>query len=167
MTDQGSDPERPVTNASGLESYREKWSALPARSRGLLAAAAAAALLVTGVAGGAAGAGLLRPAPQTFDVALVATPISQLGPDGRVAVDGKVVEIFGNKLVIDDGTARALIETGRAGEDGDLVANGEPITVQGRFERGFVHASTIRRANGEIEELAPPPPPGRPPHGHP
>ncbi|MFT3972500.1 MAG: hypothetical protein QM699_03320 [Amaricoccus sp.] len=112
-------------------------------------------------------AGLLRPAPETFQASLAATPIAQLSSGERVALDGKVAEIFGNKFVIDDGTARALVETGRAGEGVDLVVAGEPVTVQGRFEHGFVHASAIRPANGDIEELAPPPlpPPGPGPHG--
>lgn len=43
---------------------------------------------------------------------------------------------------------------------------GEPVTVEGRFDDGFLHATAIRHANGEIETLAPPPPHG-PRHGKP
>ena len=65
--------------------------------------------------------------------------------------------------MIVDGAARALVDTGPAGEDQGLVAPGERVTVQGRFDHGFLHAGAIRRADGAIETLAPPPPP-HPPH---
>lgn len=149
-------PERPDP------AHRKPWAG-PARRRGLIAGATAAALLVVGIAGGAAGAVLLRPAPQTYDASLATTQVASLSSGQSVAIDGKVVEIFGNKFVVDDGTARALVETGRAGEGGKLVAAGEIVTVQGRFEHGFMHASALKHADGEIEELAPPPPAGPPP----
>lgn len=166
MIDQGPVPE---PEASRLGGARRTWCAMTARSRALVAAGAAAALLASGIAGGAAGAVMLRSAPATFQAGLAATPIAQLSSGGPVALDGKVVEIFGSKFVIDDGTARALVETGRAGEGGDLVAAGEPVTVQGRFEKGFLHASALRHADGDVDELAPPPPPppGPPPLGRP
>lgn len=172
MTDQRPEPESPATaradpraaRSGWPASVREKWGTLPARSRGLVAGGVAAALLAVGIAGGAAGASFMRPEPATFEAGLAGTPITRLAAGERVALDGKVVEIFGNKFVVDDGTARALVETGPAGEGGDLVAIGEAVTVQGRFEHGFVHASALRHGDGAIEELAPLPPP---PHGRP
>lgn len=151
----------PVPEASARLGAR--WGALRPRSRAAIAGGLGAALLALGIAGGAAGAGLLRPEPATFDTSLAATPITDLSAGRSVALEGKVVEIFGNKFVVDDGTARALVETGRAGEGGDLVAIGEPVTVQGRFDHGFVHASALRHGDGAIDELAPPPPPARGP----
>ncbi|WP_245930769.1 hypothetical protein [Methylobacterium radiodurans] len=73
-----------------------------------------------------------------------------------------MAEIFGNKFVIQDGTGRALVETGRQGEGGGLVTKGETITVQGRFEKGFLHASLITRADGKQVVLGRP---GGPPAG--
>jgi hypothetical protein len=62
--------------------------------------------------------------------------IQALAPSGATAIKGTVAEIFGNKFVVQDPTGRALVETGRDGEDGKLVAKGEAVKVQGRFETG-------------------------------
>lgn len=137
------------------------------RSRPLIAGIGAA-LLALGVAGGAIGAGLLRDHPASYDATLAPTPIAQTATASgeQIALDGKVAEIFGNKFVITDGTARVLVDTGPAGEKGGLIKVDEAIQVQGHFEEGFLHAHAIRRANGEVEELATPPPPGSKPHRH-
>jgi len=74
--------------------------------------------------------------------------IQALVPSGATAIKGDVAEIYGNKFVVQDPTGRALVETGRAGEGGTLVAKGESVTVQGRFENGFLHAALITRADG-------------------
>lgn len=140
--------------------------AAPKSSR-LIFAGVGATLIALGAVSGVVGAGLLRPEPATFDATLATTPMTEIvtTSNGRVALSGKVAEIFGNKFVISDGTARVLVETGRAGEDGALVADGETILVQGQFDHGFLHAFAIRHASGEIEELAPPP--RGPKHDHP
>jgi len=116
--------------------------------------AAVAALMV-----GAAGLSLT----QGNDVALnpvEPTPIASIAASGAVAAKGEVAEIFGNKFVVQDGTGRALVETGREG--GKLVAKGETVTVQGRFENGFLHARTVTHADGKMTVLGPAggPPPG-------
>lgn len=160
MTEETQSPE-----AREPKSYGDRWRGMPWKSR-MLVAGAGAAMLALGAAGGATGAGLLRPEPVTYQADLAPTPIVDLAAGDRVALTGTVVEIFGNKFVVEDGAARALVETGRAGEDGDLVVAGEPVTVQGRFDDGFLHATAIRHANGEIEILAPPPP-HHPRHGKP
>ena len=81
----------------------------------------------------------------------------------QVAVKGQVAEIFGNKFILADDSGRALIETGREGEGGKLVAKSETVTVQGRFEHGFVHAMAIQHSDGQTTMLGPPgPPPPRP-----
>lgn len=74
-----------------------------------------------------------------------------------VVVKGQVAEIFGNKFIVQDASGRALVETGREGEDGNLVAKDETVTVQGRFEHGFLHASFIVHADGKTVLLGPPP----------
>jgi uncharacterized protein YdeI (BOF family) len=85
-------------------------------------------------------------------------------PDwSNVEIKGQVAEIFGNKFVLEDASGRALVETGRQGEDAALVQKDEPVTVQGRFEHGFVHAEFIVHGDGKIVALQPPH--GHPPHG--
>ena len=61
-----------------------------------------------------------------------------------------------------DPTGRALVDLGREGEDGTLVTAGQPVTVQGRFEDGFVHAAFLIGAGGKVTALGPI---GGPPHG--
>lgn len=117
-----------------------------------LAAAAAAALYV------AVGA------PSAGDPTELAPPvaIAALADADSTTVQGEVAEIFGNKFILADPTGRALIETGRAGEGGDIVTVGEPVIVHGRFHHGFLHAGTLVRADGHVLELHPP----HPPHKH-
>ena len=81
-------------------------------------------------------------------VMLTPAPISAMHDGSAVAVKGKVAEIFGNKFVVADDSGRALVETGRSGESKPLVADAEPVTVQGRFEHGFIHAQAISHADG-------------------
>lgn len=166
MTDpvHGPEPDTPLPpEAPRLARWRDGFERLSWTTRASLGAAAVA-LLVAGAAGGVASAALLRPEAHVFQPGLVATPIAEAADANRwIALEGDVVEIFGNKFVIDDGVGRALVETGRAGEDQSLVMAGERVTVQGRFDHGFLHAGAIRRADGDVETLAPPPPPGPPP----
>jgi uncharacterized protein YdeI (BOF family) len=89
--------------------------------------------------------------------------ISAMADWSTVEIKGQVAEIFGNKFLLQDATGRALVETGRQGEDGALVAKDEPVTVQGRFEHGFVHAAFIVHADGKTVALEPPH--GPPHHG--
>ena len=65
--------------------------------------------------------------------------------------------------MVADGSGRALVETDRRGEDGTLVTQGEPVTVQGRFAHGFLHAAAITHA--DALDSPPPAPPGGPEHG--
>ncbi len=102
---------------------------------------------------------------QTNDTAAPVAPVavSALAPSDAVAARGEVAEIFGNKFVLQDASGRALVETGPAGEGGTLVKTGESVTVQGRFEKGFLHARQITRADGTVVAVGPAggPPPGR------
>ena len=92
-------------------------------------------------------------------VALAPAPIASMRDWAQVAVTGDVAEIFGNKFIVQDASGRALVETGRAGESGALVAKSETVTVQGRFEHGFIHAISIQHGDGHTEIVAPPGPP--------
>lgn len=114
----------------------------------------AAAILAIGTVGGALAGHEMRPAIEMAPLKPVA--IRSLSADGSiVTVRGRVAEIFGNKLVVDDGTARALVDTGREGDDHALAALGAPVTAQGRFERGILHASFLVDAAGKVTALRP------------
>lgn len=128
------------------------------RKRRILTLGAVVAAFVVG-----AGASTLaqRNHPVTL-VALTPAPVSAMRDWSPVAVKGQVAEIFGNKFVIEDESGRALVETGPAGEGGKLVAKSETVTVQGRFEHGFIHAAAISHADGRSELVGPPGPPRGP-----
>ena len=102
----------------------------------------------------------MRPSAQMAPATPIA--ITALPAWGLVTVKGKVAEIFGNKFIVADDSGRALVETGPAGEGGGVVAKDEAVTVQGRTENGFIHATFVVRADGRVEALGPA---GPPPHG--
>ena len=129
----------------------------PARRPGRTAVAAA----VVGAFAVGAGATALaqRARPSITFVALTPGPVSAMKDWAPVAVKGKVAEIFGNKFILEDDSGRALVETGPQGDDGTLVTKSEPVTIQGRFEHGFIHAIAIEHADGRTDVVAPPGPP--------
>ncbi len=86
------------------------------------------------------------------------TPISQLKDADMVAVKRTVAEIYGNKFIVQDQSGRTLVETGRRGEGGGLVIKDETITVQGRFDDGFMKGDTLVHADGRAQSLKPPKP---------
>ena len=131
------------------------------RRRFALPVLAAVVALAVGAAGGAGAMKLVRPTPEMAPITPVA--ISAMPPSSLVTIKGTVAEIYGNKFVLQDDSGKALIETGPGGEDGKLVTANEPVTVQGRFDDGFVHASYLVRQDGQTESLAPRH--GPPPHG--
>lgn len=122
---------------------------------------AGVALLAAGLTGGAVVARSFEPAVEMAPMR--ATPIRSLtAGDSVVTVKGRVAETFGNKFVLDDGSGHALVDTGPKGDDASLVSVGAPVTVQGRFDRGMMHASFLVDASGKVVALAPLAPP---PHG--
>lgn len=125
-------------------------------------AALGAGLLALGGATGAVVMSQTRPSVSMAPATPVA--IRSLSSTGIVTVRGRVAEMYGNKFVMEDSTGRALIDTGREGDDRQLVTTGEPITVQGRFERGFIHASFLVGPDNKVTALGPL---AGPPHGPP
>lgn len=136
-----------------------------ARARHIAAFGVAAfTILAIGAAGGAAAMKLARPGVQMAPISPVA--IAGLKDDWTlVTVKGKVAELFGNKFVVEDDSGRALVEMGPAAEGGKLIEIGEPVSVQGRFDDGFLHASFLVLQNGQVVSLGPPAPPAL--HGGP
>jgi uncharacterized protein YdeI (BOF family) len=123
-----------------------------------------AALLVAFAVGGGVTAVALQARRPTL-VMLTPAPITSMHDWSEVALKGQVAEIFGNKFIVQDDSGRALVDTGRSGESGNLVAKSETVTVQGRFEHGFVHAQAISHSDGRNDFVGPPGPPPPPPGG--
>ncbi len=123
--------------------------------------AGALGLLVVGGGAGALAVEANRPSVTMAPATPVAIRTLTNDDDSIVTIRGRVAEIYGDKFVIADASGRALIETGREGEDGTLVGVGQPVTVQGRFDRGTLHAAFLVGADGKVKALGPF---GRPPH---
>ncbi|TPG07514.1 hypothetical protein EAH84_14480 [Sphingomonas oligophenolica] len=106
--------------------------------------------------GGGAGAVAMQATRPSVSMA-PATPVAirSLSSSGIVTIRGRVAEIYGNKFVMQDASGRALVDTGREGQDGRLVTAGEPVTVQGRFDRGFVHAAFLVGPDNKVVALGP------------
>jgi uncharacterized protein YdeI (BOF family) len=122
-----------------------------------------ATLLVAFAIGGGVTAAALQ-ARRPSLVMLTPAPITSMHDWSEVAVRGQVAEIFGNKFIVQDDSGRALVDAGRPGESGQLVAKSESVTVQGRFEHGFIHAEVISHPDGRDDFVGPPGPP-QPPGG--
>ncbi len=146
-------------NPDGPPRNRMPFTALRSGRRRLLGAAA----LVGAFAVGGGVTALALQGRQPALVMLAPTPIAAMHDWSPVAVKGEVAEIFGNKFIVQDESGRALVETGRTGEDRQLVAKSETITVQGRFEHGFIHAQAISHGDGRNDLVGP----AGPPHGGP
>ena len=125
--------------------------------------ALAAALVVAFAIGGGVTAAALQ-ARRPALVMLTPGPIGSMPDWSEVAVKGQVAEVFGNKFIVQDDSGRALVDTGPSGESGKLVAKSEMVTVQGRFDHGFIHAQAISHPDGRSDFVGPPgpPPPGGP-----
>jgi len=116
-------------------------------------ALAVVAVLGVGAVVGAFAYSQMRPSPEMAPATPVA--INVLPNWGLVTVKGQVAEIFGNKFVVQDASGRALVETGRVGEGGKLVAKDESVMVQGRFGNGFIHATFVVHADGTTVAIGP------------
>ena len=124
-------------------------------SRRSLAAGALGVVLIAGAALGAGGTRLAQNWQPRSVMLLQPGPIDRMAERSAVAIKGDVAEVFGNKFVMQDGSGRALVDTGPRGEDRMMVAKGETVTVQGRFDRGVVHAEVVAHADGRNEAYGP------------
>ena len=91
------------------------------------------------------------------------TSIASLQSSGAIGAKGTVAEIYGKSFIPQDGTGRALVDMGPGGEGSTLVAKGETVQVQGRFDDDVLHAAMLIHADGKRIVLAPSGPRG--PHG--
>jgi hypothetical protein len=132
----------------------------PRISSRMLGTGAAVAILAAGAALGAGGTRLAQNWRPQQVLLLQPAPIGAMREGSAVAARGEVAEIFGNKFIVADASGRALVDTGPRGEDRTLVAKGETVTVQGRFDRGVVHAQLLAHADGRNEAFGPPGPKG-------
>jgi uncharacterized protein YdeI (BOF family) len=123
-------------------------------------AGVAIAVLAVGAAAGAGGTRLAQRWQPQGVMLLQPVSIAAMQDGTPVAVKGNVAEIFGNKFIVQDDSGRALVDLGPRGESGDAVAKDETVTVQGRFDRGAIHAQIVSHADGRSEAFGPP----RPPH---
>lgn len=159
MTDELPSNDQPAQPAAMQPEPATRTSAWRMRT---IAIAAGVVLLGVGVA---AGAGATRMMVRHEAQPLMPPIAISAMTDGSVAaIKGKVAEIFGNKFVVEDATGRTLVETGRAGKGDTLVTRDEMLTVQGRFEDGFMRGSMVVHADGRTDILR-----GRDghgPHGH-
>ena len=164
MPDERTNNASPETGPASARPGRPRSRPYLAVPRSLITAAVIIAVLATGAAGGAGAYRYVERQRPHSVLLLQPAPIAQMTNLGPVAVKGQVAEIFGNKFIIQDDSGRALVETGPRGEDGRLVTKGETISIQGRFDNGFIHAEVMTRADGSSEAFGPPHPP-RPERG--
>jgi hypothetical protein len=115
--------------------------------------------------GGAAGAGAIALARPSVEMApMHPVPIARASQTtGPITLRGRVVEVYGDKFVLQDASGRMLVDTGPRAERPVLTA-GALATVQGRFDDGFIHASFLVDPEGNVTELGPQ---GHPRHGPP
>ncbi|MET0935178.1 MAG: hypothetical protein ABWX83_04270, partial [Luteibacter sp.] len=119
------------------------------------AAAAVAGIALLAVGGGVGAAAMHATRPSITMAPATPVAIRSLKSDGIVTIKGHVAENFGNKFIIQDQSGRALVETGREGEDGKLVTVGELVTVQGQFDDGFVRAAFLVGPDAKVVALGP------------
>jgi uncharacterized protein YdeI (BOF family) len=125
-------------------------------SRGGLATGALGVVLIAGAALGAGGTRLAQNWQPRRVMLLQPAPIDKMAEQSPVAIRGDVAEVFGNKFVVQDGSGRALVDTGPRGEDRMVVAKGETVTVQGRLDHGVVHADVLAHSDGRNEAFESP-----------
>jgi hypothetical protein len=130
----------------GLHIQEAPMSGFESLTRTKLGFAAVGLLAVGGVAGGMVGHHMHPPIAMAplHPVAIKSLASSQ----GIVAIKGRVAEVFGSRLVVDDGTGRTLVDAGPRGDD--LAAVGSVVTVQGRFDREAFRPDFLVDPSGNV-----------------
>lgn len=112
------------------------------------------------------GATAPTPAAETAQSApaLPVTPISALRDTPGLRIEGRVVERYGNALIVEDASGRMLVQLGKDSAALLPAAPGDRLQVDGRFQDGHVHATAVTLADGRVVALRGPGPHG-PKHG--
>jgi len=115
-----------------------------------------AALLIAGGAIGATGVSMTRPSVSMAP----ATPVSiaAMPADSIVTIKGRVLEMYGNRAIVGDGSGKTLVELGRrdwTGMSAPLVKVGDAITVQGMAHDGSIRAMFLVGADGKTVAVGP------------
>ena len=122
-------------------------------------ALAATALVAAGAAGGAGAVSLTRPSVTMAPT--VATPIARLAATrGVVTVKGRVAEIYGDRMIVQDATGRTMVAGNR--EVASTLARGSAVMVQGRYDDGQLRAAYLVDPAGQVTEVGPRHGPGGP-----
>ena len=134
---------------------KPNWRKLNLTPQGRMSIAAAA-LMVAGAAGGAGAMSLTRP---TVTMApTVATPIAKLASSsGIVTVKGRVAEVYGDRMIVQDATGRTMVAGNR--EATGTLARGSAVLVQGRYDDGQLRAAYLVGPGGQVTEMGPRPGP--------
>ena len=120
---------------------------------------AAAALVAAGAAGGAGAVSMTRPAVTMAPT--IATPIARLAASsGIVTVKGRVAEIYGDRMIVQDATGRTMVAGNR--EVRATLARGSAVMVQGRYDDGQLRAAYLVDPAGQVTEVGPRHGPGGP-----
>ncbi|WP_244646567.1 hypothetical protein [Sphingomonas sp. CFBP 8760] len=119
----------------------------------------AAALVAAGAAGGAGAVSMTRPAVTMAPT--VATPIARLAASsGVVTVKGRVAEIYGDRMIVQDATGRTMVAGNR--EVAATLTRGSAVMVQGRYDDGQLRAAYLVDPAGQVTEVGPRHGPGGP-----
>ena len=131
---------------------RGRWPRLSTRTLGI---GGTIAILLAGAALGAGGTRLAQNWEPQRVMLLQPAPISDMREDSSIAIKGDVTDVFGNKFIVQDGSGRALVDTGPRGEERRTVAKGETVSVQGRFDGGIIRAQVVAHSDGRNEFFGP------------
>lgn len=132
---------------------------LPKLSTRTRLASGAAILLALGFAGGAGAVSMTRPAVQMAP--MIRTDIAKLpAKQGIVTVKGKVAGVYGDRVLLQDASGRAMVDAGR--DAARNLTTGSDLMVQGRYDEGQLRASYLVDPQGRVMEVGPGP---RGPHG--
>jgi len=119
----------------------------------------AAALVAAGAAGGAGAVSMTRPAVTMAPT--VVTPIARLAASsGVVTVKGRVAEIYGDRMIVQDATGRTMVAGNR--EVAATLTRGSAVMVQGRYDDGQLRAAYLVDPAGQVTEVGPRHGPGGP-----
>jgi hypothetical protein len=143
----------------GIEQEEQMMTVTKAWTPRTRMALAAAALVAAGAAGGAGAVSLTRP---TVTMApTVATPIARLAASsGVVTVKGRVAEIYGDRMIVQDATGRTMVAGNR--EVAATLSRGSAVMVQGRYDDGQLRAAYLVDPAGQVTEVGPRHGPGGP-----